>query len=104
MNKTSITALMSAFGRAYHTQNVEHPIFADTKVRELMTDEEYSMIANYILSGVDFFAPDKKTVSQTARRHLNIWLIHRLRLLPLLAPHFVRMRSKHRHKRARNNT
>lgn len=60
MNKTSITALMSAFGRAYHTQNVEHPIFADTKVRELMTDEEYSMIANYILSGVDFFAPDKK--------------------------------------------
>ena len=25
-----------------------------------MTDEEYSMIANYILSGLDFFAPDKK--------------------------------------------
>lgn len=51
---------MSAFGRAYHTQNVKNPIFADTKVRELMTDEEYSMIANYILSGLDFFAPDKK--------------------------------------------
>lgn len=60
MNKTSITALMSAFGRAYHTQNAENPIFFDTKVRELMTDEEYSMIANYILSGIDFFAPDKK--------------------------------------------
>lgn len=26
MNKTSITALMSAFGRAYHTQNVKNPI------------------------------------------------------------------------------
>lgn len=51
---------MSAFGRAYHTQNVKNPIFADTKVWELMTDEEYSMIANYILSGLDFFAPDKK--------------------------------------------
>ena len=51
---------MKAFGRAYHTQNVKNPIFADTKVRELMTDEEYSMIANYILSGLDFFAPDKK--------------------------------------------
>ena len=25
-----------------------------------MTDEEYSMIAGYILSGIDFFAPDKK--------------------------------------------
>ncbi|MGN0243478.1 MAG: class I SAM-dependent methyltransferase, partial [Lachnospiraceae bacterium] len=52
--------LMSAFGRAYHTQNAENPIFVDTKVRELMTDEEYSMIAHYILSGIDFFAPDKK--------------------------------------------
>lgn len=60
MNKTSITALMSAFGRAYHTQNAENPIFPDTKVRELMTDEEYNMIAGYILSGIDFFAPDKK--------------------------------------------
>ena len=59
-NKTSITALMSAFGRAYHAKNTKEPIFADTKVRELMTDEEYSMIAGYILSGVDFFAPDKK--------------------------------------------
>ena len=60
MDKTSITALMSAFGRAYHTLNADNHIFADTKVRELMTDEEYSMIADYIISGIDFFAPDKK--------------------------------------------
>ena len=51
---------MSAFGRAYHTRNAENPIFSDTKVRELMTDEEYCMIADYILSGIDLFAPDKK--------------------------------------------
>ena len=60
MDKTSITALMSAFGKAYHTLNTDNFIFADTKVRDLMTDEEYSMIANYIISGIDFFAPDKK--------------------------------------------
>ena len=59
-NGTSITALMSAFGRAYHAEHAENPIFADTKARELMTDEEYSMIAAYILGGIDFFAPDKK--------------------------------------------
>ena len=59
-NKTSITALMSSFGRAYHVENTKEPIFDDTKARELMTDEEYSMIADYILSGIDFFAPDKK--------------------------------------------
>lgn len=59
-NKTSITALMSVFGRAYHAKNTKEPIFADTKARELMTDKEYSMIADYILGGIDFFAPDKK--------------------------------------------
>lgn len=59
-NKTSITALMSAFGRAYHIENTKEPIFADTKVRELMTEEEYRQISDYIISGIDFFAPDKK--------------------------------------------
>ena len=46
MNKTSITALMSAFGRAYHTGNAENPIFFDTKVRELMTegDEAWNIL------------------------------------------------------------
>ena len=28
-NKASITALMSAFGRAFHAENEEHPVFAD---------------------------------------------------------------------------
>ena len=71
MNKTSITALMSAFGRAYHTGNAENPIFFDTKVRELMTDEEYSMIAGYLLSGIDFFAPDKKDSFQNNEETLK---------------------------------
>ena len=59
-NETSITALMSAFGRAYHVEHTNQPIFADRKARELMTDEEYGMIAAYILEGIDFFSPDKK--------------------------------------------
>ena len=60
-NKTSITALMSAFGRAFHAEHAESPIFADTKARELMTEEEYGMMASYILSGMDFFALEKKS-------------------------------------------
>ena len=51
---------MSAFGRAFHTENEDSPVFADTKARELMTDEEYTAIGNYILGGIDFFAPEKK--------------------------------------------
>lgn len=59
-DKSSITALMSAFGRAFHTESERNPVFADTKAKELMTDEEYTSIGKYILGGMDFFAPDKK--------------------------------------------
>ena len=36
-----------------------------------MTDEEYSMIAGYILSGIDFFAPDKKDSFQNSEETLK---------------------------------
>ena len=44
-NKASITALMSAFGRAWHTEYEENPIFADCKAKTLLTDEEYKMMS-----------------------------------------------------------
>ena len=40
--KASITALMSSFGRAFHAENEDHPVFADHHAKELMTAEEYS--------------------------------------------------------------
>lgn len=58
--KASITSLMSAFARAYHAENAQKAVFADTKAKELMTDEEYAMIGGYVKSGIDFFAPEKK--------------------------------------------
>ena len=57
-NKSSITALMSAFGRAYHAENEKHPVFCDTLARSLMTDEEYAAVQDYILSGARFFEPE----------------------------------------------
>lgn len=59
-DRTSITALMAAFGRAYHANTSENPVFADTMAAKLMTPEEYRQIGDYIVSGIDFFAPDKK--------------------------------------------
>ena len=59
-NKASMTSMMSAFGRAYHNAHARDPIFRDTMAGELMTDAEYRAIGGYILSGIDFFAPDKK--------------------------------------------
>ena len=49
--KASITALMSSFGRAFHAENEEHPVFADHLARALMTDEEYAAVQSDILGG-----------------------------------------------------
>lgn len=57
MEKQSITALMSCFGRAYHAENEQSPVFRDTLAKQLLTAEEYSAVAGYILSGAAFFDP-----------------------------------------------
>ena len=48
--KASITALMSSFGRAFHAENEEHPVFADHLARALMTDEEYAEVEAYLMA------------------------------------------------------
>ena len=57
--KASITALMSSFGRAFHAEHEEHPVFADHLARALMTGEEYD---KFLLAagvhGVDFQQDD----------------------------------------------
>lgn len=58
--QASITALMSAYARAFHAENDPAPIFNDFLARQLMTDQEYADMGSYILSGVDFLAPEKK--------------------------------------------
>ena len=57
-NKASITALMSAFGRAFHAENEEHPVFRDFLAKNLMTEEEYAAVQGYILGGAQFFEPE----------------------------------------------
>lgn len=59
-NRSSMTALMSAFARAYRFKTETKPVFADSAAQMLMTKEEYEGIAKYILSGIDFFAPEQK--------------------------------------------
>lgn len=75
MNEKSMTSLMSSFGRAYHTEKEENPVFADKIARQLMTDEEYNSIKNYILSGLDFFAPEKKGTFSSDEEAL-LWLVN----------------------------
>lgn len=57
-DKASITAMMSAFGRAFHAENEEHPVFRDSLAKELMTEEEYTAVQSYLLGGAPFFEPE----------------------------------------------
>ena len=54
-NKASITALMSSFGRAFHAENEDHPVFADHLAKELMTADEYAAVQGYVLGGAQIF-------------------------------------------------
>ena len=77
-NKASITALMSSFGRAFHAENEEHPVFADHLAKELMTAEEYAAVQGYVLGGAQFFEPEidpakqepKELVSKLVNTHI----------------------------------
>ena len=63
-NKASITALMSSFGRAFHAENEEHPVFTDHLAKELMTAEEYAAVQGYVIGGVQFFEPEIDPATQ----------------------------------------
>ncbi len=57
-NRSSVTVLMSSFGRAFHTENEEYPVFRDALAKDLITQEEYASVQGYILSGAKFFEPE----------------------------------------------
>lgn len=78
-NKASITALMSSFGRAFHAENEEHPVFADHLAKELMTADEYTAVQGYILGGAQFFEteidPAAWEPKELLRRLVNVHIV-----------------------------
>jgi len=70
-HKASITALMSAFGRAFHTENEDHPVFSDPLAKELMTAGEYAAVQGYLLGGAQFFAPETNPAKQAPEELLR---------------------------------
>ena len=70
-NKASITALMSSFGRAFHAENEDHPVFADHLAKNLMMAEEYAAVQGYILGGVQFFEPEIDSTKQKSKELLR---------------------------------
>jgi methyltransferase (TIGR00027 family) len=56
-NKASMTALVSAFGRAYHALYDQPKIFNDDLARRLISDEEFAQISASMAAGIQFFNP-----------------------------------------------
>lgn len=57
MEQKSMTALISAFSRAYHSQSNKVKIFDDSVARKLLTDQEYGEISKSMSNGIGFFNP-----------------------------------------------
>ena len=71
MDQASMTALMSAFGRAFHAENEEHPVFSDFLAKKLMTEEEYASVQGYLLGGASFFEPELTPAKQAPKELLR---------------------------------
>ncbi|NLO41399.1 MAG: class I SAM-dependent methyltransferase [Ruminiclostridium sp.] len=57
MEKKSMTALVSAFSRAYHSENNIVKIFNDSVAKLLLSKQEYSQIEKSMAQGIQFFKP-----------------------------------------------
>lgn len=63
-----MTALVSAFSRAYHSENNRVKIFNDSIARKFLTEEEYGQISKNMAEGIGFFNPSFKGTPDEALR------------------------------------
>jgi len=57
-NSPSMTALVSAYARAYHALYDEPKIFDDHLARRMLTDEQFDAIGGHMAGGLSFFNPE----------------------------------------------
>lgn len=68
MEQKSITALVSAFSRAYHSTQNSEKIFDDYLAKKILTKDEYEQIANNMAKGISFFNPSFSGTQEEALR------------------------------------
>ena len=71
MNTSSMTALISAFSRAYHSRNNSVKIFDDSMAERFLTEEEYKQISFNMAKGISFFNPGFEGNEEDALR----WIV-----------------------------
>lgn len=57
-NESSITSLISAFSRAYHSQNDQPLIFDDYLAKDFLSQREFLEIRENMINGIQFFNKD----------------------------------------------
>ena len=66
----NMTALVSAFARAYHYINNDTRVFSDPFAEKMLTDEEYTAISQNMSQGISFFAPEFHGTPEEALRYI----------------------------------
>lgn len=80
MKEKSMTALVSAFSRAYHSTQNSEKIFDDYLAKKMLTQDEYEQISTNMSKGIGFFNPLFNGSTDEALR----WIVdHQLSPTPL---------------------
>ncbi|WP_175639370.1 class I SAM-dependent methyltransferase [Metabacillus schmidteae] len=74
-NKSSITSLVSAFSRAYHSRFDTPKIFDDFIADKLISEEELSMISKNMINGINFFNKDIGQRFKDDPKEILKWII-----------------------------
>ena len=92
MEGKSRTALVSAFSRAYHSENNEVKVFNDGLAKRLLSEAEYNQIAQGMSSGIGFFNLDFVGTAEEALR----WIVdNQLSPAPLARAAFAEEALEH---------
>ncbi|MBI9048634.1 MAG: class I SAM-dependent methyltransferase [Anaerolineaceae bacterium] len=73
-HKTSMTALVSAFARAFHAKNDYPLIFNDALAYEIIGEEQYQQIAQNMLTGLPFFSAGESVTLNSDEAALK-WIV-----------------------------
>lgn len=73
-NQSSITALVTAFSRAYHSLNITPKIFDDFLARQMFTDEEWTFLSKNVAAALEFFDPEL-SASVTGQSEALEWVM-----------------------------
>lgn len=71
MEQKSMTALVSAFSRAYHSIQNTEKVFDDYLAKDILTQNEYEQIASNMSKGINFFNPSFQGTQEEALR----WIV-----------------------------